>query len=208
VWYDPPYDFQQWDEVLITHSGRFEFYSQHLRDTLESLAEGDAHKLEAMLQGLQLQAREDELLLPHYEPARYVGDEDEYPFHLNVYELMVYAEGGGPNSPWLQGTFGLHVQEMWDSWVEINPETAEALGIADGEEVWVESPVGRIRTKARLYPGAMPNVVNMPLGQGHTAVGRWAKDRGANPHGIVGDESDLLAGLAAKLATRVKVYKV
>jgi anaerobic selenocysteine-containing dehydrogenase len=207
VWYDPPYDFERWDEVLTTPSGRFEFYSQQLRETLETLAEDDARKLEAILEGLQLQARGDELLMPHYEPARFVGEENEYPFHLNVYESMPYADGGGANSPWLQGIFGLHVKEAWDSWVEINPETAGRLGLADNDQVWVESPVGRIKSKARLYTGAMPNVVSMPLGQGHHAVGRWARHRGANPNEVTAEEFDLLAGLRARLATRVKVYK-
>ncbi len=207
LWYDPPYEFEQWEEVLTTPSGRLEFYSQQLRDALETLAGHDAQKLEALLEELQLQARGDELLMPHYEPARFVGDENEYPFHLNVYELIPYAEGGGATAPWMQEIFGLHIKEVWDSWVEINPGTAGGLGIADGDEVWVESPVGRIKTKARLYPGAMPTVVNMPLGQGHQATGRWAQDRGANPNEIIADESDLLAGLPAGLATRVKVYR-
>ena len=208
VWYDPPYEFGQWEELLTTPSGRFEFYSQHLRSKLETLAEHDAQRLEVMLENLQLQARGDELLMPHYEPAQYVGDQDEYPFHLNVYELMAYSRGGGANSPWLQGIFGLHVKEMWDSWIELSPEPAGELGISDGDEVWVESPVGRIRTKARLYSGALPNVVNMPFGQGHQALGRWAEDRGANPNEIIADECDRLTGQPARLATRVKVYKV
>ena len=208
VWWDPPYEFGQWEEVFTTPSGRFEFYSQHLRDKLETLSKHDAQRLEAIVANMQLQARNDELFMPHYEPARYVGHEDEYPFHLNVYKLMTYTDDGAVNTPWLQEMLGLHIKERWGSWIEINPQTARELGISDRDEVWVESPIGRVKTKARLYPGAMPNVVNMPLGQGHKAVGRWAKDRGANPDEIIGNESDLLAGLAARLATRVKVYKV
>ncbi|NIN69308.1 MAG: molybdopterin-dependent oxidoreductase [Anaerolineae bacterium] len=208
VWYDPPYEFEQWERLFTTPSGRFEFYSQHLRAKLETLTEHDRQELETVLDDLRLQARGDELVMPHHEPARYVGDEEEYPFHLNVYELMAYSQGGGANSPWMQELFGLHIKEMWDSWIELHPQTARELGISDRDEVWVESPVGRIKTKARLYPGAMPNVVNMPLGQGHSALGRWAKESGANPYQIIADESDLLTGQPARLATRVKVYKV
>ena len=208
LWYDPPYEFEQWEELFATPSGRFEFYSQHLRDKWETVAQHDPAELETMLECLMVQARGDELVMPHYEPAQYLGDEHEYPFHLNVYELMAYARGGGVNSPWMQEVFGLHVKEMWDSWIELHPETAEELGISDRDEVWVESPVGRIKTKARLYRGAMPNVVNMPFGQGHQAVGRWARDRGANPNEILATACDRLTGQSARLATRVKVYKV
>ncbi|MBI3326445.1 MAG: hypothetical protein HYZ81_07070 [Nitrospinae bacterium] len=95
----------------------------------------------------------------------------------------------------------------WDSWVEINPETAKTLGIREGDRVWVESSVGQIKTQAKLYPGAMPHVLNMPFEQGHKAYGRWAKGCGVNPNEILVNETDLLGGLAAFFSTRVKVYK-
>ena len=71
----------------------------------------------------------------------------------------------------------------------------------------VESLVGKIKTRAKLYAGAMPNVVNMPFEQGHKDYGRWAKERGANPNWILVNETDHLGGLAAFFSTRVKIYK-
>jgi anaerobic selenocysteine-containing dehydrogenase len=215
VWSAPPYRFGEWERVLTTPSGKFEFYSQNLRRTLETLAEREAAEkgttveaaMEELLQEFGLRARGDELYMPHYEFPRWVGEESEYPFHLNVYQLMALYDGRVANSPWLQQIAGLHIKEAWNNWVEINPETARELDIADDDLVWVESPVGRIQAKARLYPGAMPEVVNMPLGQGHTAYGRWAKGRGANPKRIIGSEYDYLGGLAAWSSTRVRIYK-
>jgi anaerobic selenocysteine-containing dehydrogenase len=49
----------------------------------------------------------------------------------------------------------------WNSWVEINPETGRRLRIRDGDLVWV-NPYRKLQVQAKLYPGAMPNVVNMP----------------------------------------------
>lgn len=215
VWSAPPYRFGEWEQVLTTPSGKFEFYSQNLKHTLEALAAREAagkgttaeEEMEKMLQEFGLQARGDELYMPHYEFPRWVGEDSEYPFHLNVYQLMALFDGRVANSPWLQEIAGLHIKEMWGNWVEINPETARELGIADGDQVWVESPVGRIQAKARLYAGTMPDVVNMPLGQGHTAYGRWANGRGANPKRIIGNEYDYLGGLAAWSSTRVRIYK-
>jgi anaerobic selenocysteine-containing dehydrogenase len=215
VWSAPPYRFGEWERVLTAPSGRFEFYSQNLKHTLEALAEREAtekgttaeEELEKMLQELRLQARGDELYMPHYEFPRWVGEETEYPFHLNVYELMALLDGRVANLPWLQTIAGLHIKEMWGNWVEINPETARELSIADGDLVWVESPVGRIQARARLYPGAMPEVVNMPLGQGHTAHGRWAKGQGTNPKRIIGNEYDYLGELVAWSSMRVRIYK-
>ncbi len=219
-WANPPYEFRNWEHAFKTPSKRFEFYSQILEHKLEELAKKEVEKakeegralteeeaLEEILKGLKLQARGDAVYLPHYEPIRHVGDPEEYPLLLNTYKLMTHAEGRGANAPWLQEILGLHVGIRWDSWVEIHPEMARRLGIEDGDEVWVESVVGRIKTKAKLYPGCMPQVVNMPYELGHKAYGRWAKGRGVNPNEILVHENDHLGGLAAFFSTRVKVYK-
>jgi anaerobic selenocysteine-containing dehydrogenase len=219
-WAAPPYKFRDWEHGFKTPSKRFEFYSQNLEHKLEELAKKEVEKakekgktyteeraLEEILKGLKLKARGDEVYLPHYEPIRYVGDPAKYPLLLNTYKLMAHAEGRGANSPWLQEIMGPHVGVRWDSWVEINSETAKKLGIRDGDQVWVESVVGKIKTRAKLYPGAMPQVVNMPFEQGHKAYGRYAKGRGVNPNEILVHENDRLGGLAAFFSTRVRVYR-
>lgn len=44
--------------------------------------------------------------------------------------------------------------------VEIHPETARKLDIVDGEWVWVETPLGRVRQRARVTEAIDPRVVN------------------------------------------------
>ncbi len=48
-----------------------------------------------------------------------------------------------------------------DPLVELHPETAARLSIAEGDWVWIESPRGRIRQRARLTPGIAPRVVSI-----------------------------------------------
>ena len=85
---------------------------------------------------------------------------------------------------------------------------AHRLGIEDGDPVWVESPQGRIRLRAHIYEGALPDAVNVPLGGGHTAGGRWASQMGGgNVAELVVPQIDRQAGTVAWCATRVKVYK-
>ncbi len=48
-----------------------------------------------------------------------------------------------------------------DPLVEIHPETAGRLSIREGDWVWIESPRGRIRQRARLSPGIDPRVVSV-----------------------------------------------
>lgn len=192
VWYDQPYEFGQWERVLATPSGKFEFSSQLLAERGAAV-------------GVSFTAEE---LLPAYQPPSFDGDESEYPFFLRTFKPITYTERWGANIPWLQEIYGLHVQEKWDSWVELNPETAHELGIEDGERVQVESPYGSVELRARLWVGAPPKVVSMPLGQGHTAGGRWAENRGANPNTLIASLTDPLSGELAVQSTRVRVRKV
>jgi anaerobic selenocysteine-containing dehydrogenase len=150
----------------------------------------------------------DGVNLPHYEPTAYAGDEAEYPFVLNIITLM----GLGPrseaaNMPTLQEISGMTVGETWDSWLEMNPEAARKLGLQDKDPVWVESPFGIAQTKVRLVKGLRPDVVNLPYNQGHTAVGRFARNRGINGLVLLNPASEPLSGLAAFTNTRVKVYR-
>jgi anaerobic selenocysteine-containing dehydrogenase len=51
-----------------------------------------------------------------------------------------------------------------DPLLEIHPETAKDLEIKEGDWVWIESPRGRIRQKARLTEGIHPGVVSAQHG--------------------------------------------
>lgn len=200
VWFGAPYTFGQWEKVLTTPSGRFQFRLDLLGEALNRLGEsvGD----------LGLEAEGDVLTLPHYEPPRYAGDAEEYPLHLIPYRVIADAGCRAPNAPLLWEMYGLHLKEMWHSWAELHPETAHRLDISDGDQVWVESPRGRIRLRARLYEGAMADAVNIPLGGEHTAGGRWASQvGGGNVAELVVPLTDSLAGTAAWCGTRVRVYK-
>lgn len=215
VWTNPPYTFGEWERVLKTPSGKFEFFSQALQHKFEEMAEKEAEEkgtapgeaLEGVLKGLKIEARGALVYQPHYEPIRHVGDPKEYPFVLVTYKLMAHAEGRGGNVPNLQEMLGPHVRQRWRGWAEVNPRMAASLGIRDGDWIWVESPVGKIKTQARVYPGARPDVVAMPFELGHRAYGRWARGRGANPNEITANEYDFLGGNAAWFSTRVRIYR-
>lgn len=103
-------------------------------------------------------------------------------FHLVTFTTQM-GDGRGANRPWLQETPDPQTTVTWNSWLEIHPHTAEQLGIYDDDIVEV-TPVGggeKIEAIVYLYPAIRPDTVAMPFGQGHTALGRWAEGRGANP---------------------------
>ncbi len=130
------------------------------------------------------------------KPTHNTGDEG-YPFYLYLFKPLALASEVSANLPFLQEIVGSSVHSAWDSWMEINPKSAKELGIKDRDWVVVESPAGKIKVRARLFPGAMPEVVNIPVGQGHTALGRWAKGRGVNPIALVDGRGP----------TKVRIYK-
>jgi len=89
----------------------------------------------------------------------------------------------------------------------MNPETAHELGIESDDLVRVISEAGEVEVAVYLYPAIRPDTVAMPFGQGHTAYGQYAENRGANPANLLGgyfNESGDLAFAGMK----VKVEKI
>lgn len=141
------------------------------------------------------------------EPPRFAGDEKDFPFYFYPYPSMNLGYGEGANRPWLQELPDAATTAVWGSWVEINPKTAERLGIRAGELVRVVSPFGALEAPAVLYPGNRPDLISIPIGQGHTAYGRYAKGRGVNPLSILAPAIDEPSGALAAAGTRVRIER-
>jgi anaerobic selenocysteine-containing dehydrogenase len=110
----------------------------------------------------------------------------------------------GANKPWLQELADPTTTVMWNTWVEINPETAHELGIDNDDVVKIVSESGEVEAPVYLYPAIRPDTIAMPFGQGHTAYGRYAQGRGANPADLLGlhfnEAGDLaFAGMKVRL---------
>lgn len=140
-------------------------------------------------------------------PASFDGNPEQYPFLLYPYPSAVLGDGRGAAASWLQEAPDPMTTASWDTWVEINPDTAGGMGIAMDDVVKVISPHGEITAIAYLYRGIRPDVVAVPLGQGHLEFGRFAKDRGANVAAILapGATPD---GELAWASTRVRIEKL
>jgi anaerobic selenocysteine-containing dehydrogenase len=144
---------------------------------------------------------------PHYSELKWLGEEEQYPLALFPYQPLLTFGNGSQNYPWAQEIF-LPMQGVgWVSPVEINSETARNLNLRDRDEVWIESPFGKIRTRVKVSEGIHPGIVSIPCGQGHTSYGKWQKGIGCNPNEVIGIDFDLLSGQSSFFNTRVKVYK-
>ncbi len=137
--------------------------------------------------------------------ATFTGDAGKFPFVLHPYLSATLLDGRGANLPWLQELPDQLTSVVYGSWIELNPTTAGKLGIRDGDLIEVESPAGIIRAPAFLFPAIEPGVVAMPFGQGHSAYGRYAQNRGVNPIQLLSMQSDQQSGELAWAGTRVKL---
>ena len=135
------------------------------------------------------------------------GPEGRDTFHLMPFASTSLSDGRGASLPWLQATPDPVATATWQTWVEINLQRAKEMGINEGDVVKVTSPYGSIEALAFPHPAMPTNVVSIPIGQGHTAGGRYAQGRGANVLSILSPSTDTTTGSLAWAATRVSISK-
>jgi molybdopterin-containing oxidoreductase family iron-sulfur binding subunit len=121
-------------------------------------------------------------------------------------------DGRGAALPWLQETPDPVTKIAWQSWLEMSPASAEALGVETGDVVAVETPAGRAEVPAFVRGGIRDDAVALAVGQGH-GVGLYASHandgrpgaaRGVSATGLLPAARDE-AGGRAWLAVRARL---
>ncbi len=135
------------------------------------------------------------------------GEANSFPFYFMPYASQAFGDGSVANLPWLQELPDVLTSAMWSSWVELNPKTAEQLKIIQGDIVEISSRLGSVRAPAIISPGIAPDMVAMPIGQGHDNFGQYASGRGTNPLSILAPLTEPETGSLAWAATRVKLAR-
>jgi anaerobic selenocysteine-containing dehydrogenase/Fe-S-cluster-containing dehydrogenase component len=128
-------------------------------------------------------------------------------FYIISYPTIQFFDGRDANRPWLQELPDPLTQITWGNWLEIHPETAKRLEVRKGDLLLLESPSGSIEIPAYPYPGIDPSTVAIPLGQGHTAFGRYANQRMVNPSQLLSSHLDPSSGGIGGLAVPVTLKK-
>ena len=139
--------------------------------------------------------------------ARFAGDPAEYPFVLHPFQTQGFREGVGANLPWVQELPDPQTSVAYGSWAEVNHATAEALDLKDGDLVELQSEAGTVTVPVLRYNGVRPDVIAVPLGQGHKEYGRYAQGRGVNAASLLAALADEQTGALAWAATRVALRK-
>ena len=90
----------------------------------------------------------------------------------------------------------------------MHPEPAAARGLADGDEVWVESAAGCVKTRVHITQRIRPDCVYMTPGFGHVSKAwRTAYGAGASDSDLHLTFTDPISGSQALTQTTVKVTK-
>ncbi len=210
--------------LLLSKSGAADSFRQYLRSYMEKAQVGhgsfDSDGMDGfwdrfLEEGVWTDAerafpasRADLAAVAGAEPlSRQDAESAAYPFHLQPFAPAGLGMGREAALPWMQELPDPMTSVVWGSWVEINPDSAARLGIRDGEWVWLESSVGKIKVPALLQPSARPDTLSMPFGQGHGIYGRYAGGRGTNVWQVLVPTQVREAGEAAWAATRVRVTR-
>jgi anaerobic selenocysteine-containing dehydrogenase len=125
--------------------------------------------------------------LPDYKsPSAYENEQlmEAYPFILmtggRIYPFY--------HSAWTQIPMQREIEP--EPYIEIHPDAAKGLNISDGEWLFIESPNGRIRAKARLTKSIDPRVVHLPRPGWRDAC----KELGLKGYGNLGANNNVLIG--------------
>ena len=206
MWNSDRYKPQKRWGAFKTKTKKFELYSETLKAALEAHAEKHGSSVDEILKLCKYEAQGELGFVPHYESPYRWGSREKYPFDFIDYKSRLNREGRSQNCTWYQEFKKVDVgDESWGDVLKINPADAARLGIKDGDDVRVTSPVASIEVKARLWEGVRPGTVAKCFGQGHWAYGRTAagdydthKPRGGNNNELIPADVDRLSGSTAR----------
>jgi thiosulfate reductase/polysulfide reductase chain A len=138
--YEGPVEYRKYEKFgrFLTDSGKIDLYS-------ESLEKLGYEPLPTYVE-------------PPESPVSTPGLAEAYPLILITgIKIQSYQHSAYRNIPSLRETCP-------DPLLDIHPETAEKLGIKDGDWIRIETLRGSVKHKAKLFDGIHPQVVSAPIG--------------------------------------------
>jgi len=126
---------------------------------------------------------------------------------IAVHYKFPYVYGGfGNENPWIN-----EICEQTNAYdIILNEDVAKTKGIQDGDEVWLESPVCKVRARAKLTQCIHPQVVGVGGHFGHWAPGMpIAQGKGVNFNSLLPTDLDHIDKISTALdhCVEVRVYK-
>ncbi|MCU0571752.1 MAG: molybdopterin-dependent oxidoreductase [Syntrophobacteraceae bacterium] len=184
-WYDAP---EQPLEGLATASGKVELALQSL-------------------EALGVHSEEDKIFLPHFAALPPSGSEKDFPLQLVAYETLSLSSQYLPNPPFLTKLLPDTLLKGNDLLVEVNPGTAQPLGLNEGDRATIKTPQGDLQVRVHLSAGARPGAVYVAQGLGHKAYDEFIKGKGVNVNTVTEVQIDPVTGLGTTWFTRARLVR-
>lgn len=129
----------------------------------------------------------------------------DYPLYLMTYKRMYRNQAGNTAQNPILNRLG----DSDENFVLINRATAEKMGIANDDQVRIETRVGSAQGKARITEGIRPDVVGVSYSYGHFSPGfpDYAK-KGIWINQALELHPDIVSGMNSFNDTKCKVVKV
>lgn len=190
-----------------TPSGKLEFFSMNLHNLAVKLSgEGGMGKV---LKSLGVSAEGTAALMPHYEPPAALAAAGHGRLVLAAVPSLRTPKGDQPLTPYMLKVLdGETLSNKDELVVEMNPQTAASLHLAEHDRVKVTSQAGSSDAIVHLFAGAAPGMVFMPVGLGRFAIANaYTMGRGGNYNQVAEATADPLSGLPVWSLTPVAVTK-
>jgi len=206
-------------DVLLTLAGKSGTFKDYLQTKWRPLAERHAHGksfeefwpellqhgglyVDVPRQWVRLGPQATELMREAPAPPRFAGEASD--LVLIAFPSAALYDGRGANKPWLQELPDPVSKIAWHAWVELHPETAAKWSVTDGDFLLLQSPFGAVRAPVWITPAIRPDVLGVPIGQGHRAYGRYARDRSFNAFDLLPEAPNAYGGrtFAVRVAAR------
>lgn len=196
-WWDPAYTRGEWARIFRTPSRRFEFVSGNLATSVSRMLNVGATSADRDGLLVQFSLSGPDPYMPIVCPPRSEKTASQkYPLTFIAYEPLAFSFGWGGESEWLLESSGMMAGVRWSTWVDINPATAQRLGIQAHDRVRVETENGFFDGRARISVAAMPDTLFAPLGMGRRILRESGEPRGSRVESSLTPQWDQLSGEA------------
>jgi len=141
------------------------------------------------------------------QPLLIKGGEKEYPLTLIPIDSLRLSSGNTGSPPFMMKIVSNSILLNNDTVVEINPQTAQQLGLSDGASAQLTTPAGTIRVNVHYFEGIMPGVVAMAKGLGHSGYDAYLANKGDNYNQLITPVEDPASGFDIAWGARAKLVK-
>ncbi len=205
-WYKPICFSNKRESLFKTPTNKFEFYCNKINRAFNEYSKETFEK--RALENMGIGVEGDEISMPHYEEVSFPGRRSKYKLKMMPYDQINLASGWVPSAPFQYKTILDNQLLKNESFATINPKTASEYELEQGDSVLVQSIKGTLQVRVDLSEGAMPGIVYLPTGFGHTAYDEFIRGKGVNPNDIIQARKDPLSGHPLWWDTPVKISKV